>query len=169
MDWEIVPPGLLGGKLAHDLISPSLKAIGAKAASYTKKGIAAMERVVTSANAISKSRRIQGDYSLKVVSETLRQSYFCEDELQSGYLGGILASSRGRSSRDDRAASYLAILASLSSYQIRTHAILYSSILRIPQENFTRGRETYFERGHYSHPTGEVVPQGDGVSSRRTS
>src|SRR5208283_3371005 len=65
-----------------------------------------------------------------VLKEVLSEGYFCEDELQAMYLGGVLASSKSSVSRDDRAIAYCSLVSSLSSYQLRTHCILYSTILR---------------------------------------
>jgi hypothetical protein len=69
----------------------------------------------------------------RVVKSILEEGYFCEDELEASYLGGVLASAKGPLSRDDRALSYLSVLSSLSSYQIRTHCILYTSIVNSGQ------------------------------------
>jgi hypothetical protein len=42
----------------------------------------------------------------------------------------VLASSKGPVPRDDRAVAYCSLVNSLSTYQIRTHGIVYSTILR---------------------------------------
>jgi hypothetical protein len=81
---------------------------------------------------------MKGAVPSRVLKDVWQQAYFCEDEVQASYLWGVLASSKSELSRDDRAVAYLSILNSLSTYQIRAHAILYSSILRIPSEEFAR-------------------------------
>ena len=43
------------------------------------------------------------------------------------YLGGVLASSRTEMGRDDRAATYSALISRLSTYQLRLHYALYES------------------------------------------
>ena len=50
----------------------------------------------------------------------------CESELETECLGGVLASSRTEISRDDRAASLIALIGRLSTYQLRTHYIMYA-------------------------------------------
>jgi hypothetical protein len=143
MEWELLVPKLIAtGTAAHYVLAPSLKKIGKRLAGYTEKGLDNVERVFANADGRLKRRRKEtGDFPMRIVREVARQAFVCEDELQGSYLGGILASSRTKISRDDRAASYLSILDSLSTYQIRTHAILYSAILRIAPNEFSRGKK----------------------------
>jgi len=137
---ELVPHIAAVGA-AHYLLTPSLKKVGDRLAKYTEKGLDNIARVLGVADTRVKQRRKgKGDYSPRVLQRVIQQAYSCEDELQGSYLGGILASSRGTISRDDRAAYYLSIIESLSSYQLRTHAIFYSAILRIGPAEFERGK-----------------------------
>ena len=53
---------------------------------------------------------------------------FCDDELSAAYFGGVLASSRTTVSRDDRGASFIALLGRLTTYQIRSHYVFYHVI-----------------------------------------
>lgn len=137
---ELVPHiAALGA--GHYLLTPSLKKVGDRLAKYTEKGLDNIDRVLGIADARLKQRRKgQGDYPTRVFQRVVQQAYSCEDELQASYLGGILASSRGTVSRDDRAAYYLSMIESLSSYQLRTHAIFYSAILRISPTEFARAK-----------------------------
>jgi hypothetical protein len=77
-----------------------------------------------------------------VLKGVLEEGYFCEDELSAQYLGGVLASSRSGVSRDDRGASFIALIGRLSTYQIRTHFIFYSVFKNLcdgRQENLNFG------------------------------
>jgi hypothetical protein len=56
---------------------------------------------------------------------------FCDDELTASYYGGVLASSRTPTGRDDSGKTYLALINRLSVYQIRTHFILYAITRRL--------------------------------------
>jgi hypothetical protein len=49
----------------------------------------------------------------------LVQASLCEDELFAEYYGGVLASARGPSGRDDRGASMMSLIGRLSTYQVR--------------------------------------------------
>jgi hypothetical protein len=126
---------------AHYVLTPSMKKVGDRLAKYTEKGLDNIEQVFKAAEAkLRQRRKAQGDFSPRTLHRVIQQAYTCEDELQGAYLGGILASSRSTTSRDDRAAYYLSITDSLSSYQLRTHAIFYSAILNIGSSEFTRGK-----------------------------
>jgi hypothetical protein len=66
-----------------------------------------------------------GSVPPKVLKGILDDGSFCDDELSAEYFGGVLASSRTGVSRDDRGASFTALLGRLTTYQIRTHFIFY--------------------------------------------
>ena len=132
---------------AHYILTPSMKKVGDRLAKYTEKGLDNIERVFKAAEVRLKQRRkSQGDFSPRILQRVIPQAYTCENELQAAYLGGILASSRSTTSRDDRAAYYLSITDSLSSYQLRTHAIFYSAILNVGSGEFGRGKR-HINRG----------------------
>jgi hypothetical protein len=67
-----------------------------------------------------------GQVSPRVLKHIWDEGRFVEDELTAQYFGGILASSRSEESRDDRALTYINIVKSMSTYQIRFHYALYS-------------------------------------------
>jgi hypothetical protein len=71
-----------------------------------------------------------GAVNPRVLKHIFDEGRFCEDPLMTEYLGGILASSKGEDSRDDRGSFYLNEIKSLSTYQIRTHYLIYSVIIR---------------------------------------
>ncbi len=127
----------LGAKLLYDVCGPTAQYLGGEISSYTEIGITNLQRIFKiAAQRLQASRKIQGQVPSRVLKAVLSEGYFCEDELQSAYLGGVLASAKGPVSRDDRAISHLSLIESLSSYQLRTHCILYSSILRAREELF---------------------------------
>lgn len=89
-------------------------------------------RINNVANILNRAHRISGDrinekgsVPPRVLKEILDEGSFCEDQLMAEYFGGVLASSRTNDAADDRASSYIAIISRLSSYQIRTHYLLY--------------------------------------------
>jgi len=121
----------LGVKLLLDVCGPTAKYVGGELASYTQIGAQNLKRVFeNAAKQINDQNKIEGQVPPRVLKEILSEGYFCEDEIQAMYLGGVLASSKGPISRDDRAISYCSLVSSLSTYQLRTHCILYSALLR---------------------------------------
>ena len=67
----------------------------------------------------------------RVVGLWLEQASYCEDDLATEYLAGILACSRTAIFRDDRALRRLALLSRLSLLQIRTHYLFYATLRRL--------------------------------------
>lgn len=124
----------VGAKLINDVCGPSAKYLGKELESYTKVGVANLQRVFGKAEKrLEMHGKRDGIVPPRVLKNILQEGYFCEDELNAEYLGGILASSKGPTTRDDRAVTYSVLMSSLSSYQIRTHYLLYSCILRSEQ------------------------------------
>jgi hypothetical protein len=66
----------------------------------------------------------------RVLKEILEHGQFAEDDLMVEYLGGVLASSRTETGRDDRAATMAALIGRLSVYELRTHYIVYTGARR---------------------------------------
>lgn len=90
----------------------------------------------------------------KVLKHVIDEGSFSDDVLTAEYLGGVLASSKSGISRDDRGASFAALVTRLSTYQIRTHYILYRvarTLLLGSQENFGLG-STRVEHGRFFLP-----------------
>ncbi len=124
----------VGAKLINDVCGPTAKYLGKELESYTKVGVSNLQRVFgNAAKRLKASGKTDGVVPPRVLKNVLQEGYFVEDELHASYLGGILASSKSPTSRDDRGVTYSVLLSSLSSYQIRTHYLLYSSILRAEQ------------------------------------
>jgi hypothetical protein len=135
MTEELITSGglltVLGAKLAYDVCGPTAQYLGGEMSSYAKQGVLNLKKVFENADHFIKSRpAVNGQVPPRVLKHILDEGRFCEDEIQASYLGGILASSRGMISRDDRAMTYASIIESLSTYQIRTHFLIYASILK---------------------------------------
>lgn len=121
----------LGAKLLYDVCGPTAKYIGGQLASSTKAGIGNLQRIFSiAANRARELGKFEGQLPPRLLKNVLEDGYFCEDEIEALYLGGVLASAKGPISRDDRSVAYCSLLSSLSTYQIRTHYILYSCILK---------------------------------------
>ena len=92
-------------------------------------------RVNNVANIFSRAKEKLGDrieepgsIPPRVLKEVLDEGSFCDDPLTAEYFGGVLASSRSQVSRDDRGASWSALVARLSTYQVRSHFLIYRAI-----------------------------------------
>ncbi|MGI9086749.1 MAG: hypothetical protein ACR2HH_03245 [Chthoniobacterales bacterium] len=130
----ITPEGLITGtaaKLLYDVFGDTAKMLGRKLSGYSEAGVNNLEHVLKRAyHRQQLTGKGSGSVPPRVIQHLLPEAYFCQDQIQAEYLGGILASSKGPVARDDRAVSHIALLSALSTYQIRTHYLLYSAILR---------------------------------------
>lgn len=64
----------------------------------------------------------------RVVGRLLGDGSYCEDALASEYWAGLVACSRTANPNDDRVVRRLSTLARLSTHQIRTHYLFYSTL-----------------------------------------
>ncbi len=85
----------------------------------------------------------------KVLKSILDEGSYSTDILSVEYFGGILASSRTPRGRDDRGARLAKLVDSMSSYQIRAHFLIYSSI-----KDVFKSDELRFDR--YGRPKMEL-------------
>lgn len=129
MDVTGIIAVLGGAKLIEKLLGPSFEYIGENLESYTKKMASNLSKVFSSAEKKLGDRIEEpGKISPKVLKSILENGAWCEEELQAEYFGGVLASSRVDVSRDDRGAYFSSIICNLSSYQLRLHYLLYTSL-----------------------------------------
>lgn len=122
------------------LLGPSADYIGQRAKGLIEKCDVNVSRVFRYAFARLGPRIDEpGGVNARVLRRIIDESLFCEDELTAAYLGGVLASARSESLRDDRSICYLKIIESLSAYQLRVHFLVYSalasSILKRERDN----------------------------------
>lgn len=132
MDLTTVITILGGEKLIEKILGPSFEYIGNNLRQYTEKMHNNLASVFKNAgeklgNRINES----GAVSPKVLKSILDNGAWCEEELQAEYFGGVLASSRNESPRDDRGAYYSGIITSLTAYQIRLHYLIYMEIRKL--------------------------------------
>lgn len=112
--------------LVIKMLGPTADLIGEELEAWTAKRMANVGAIF----AIG-SRRLgqrideNGSVPPRVLKGILDEGAYADDVLTSEYFGGLLASSRGSVSRDDRGSSLIAMVGRLSTYQIRLHYVLY--------------------------------------------
>lgn len=79
-----------------------------------------------------------GEVPPRVLKTVLDEGSFCDNELAAEYFGGVLASSRTENGRDDRGARIAKVIDSLSTYQLRSHFLMYASIKHVFKGNGLR-------------------------------
>lgn len=112
--------------LVPRVLGPTADYLGEGLKGLTEKGVHNLQRVFRSAER-QLGPRINSDGQVppRVLKNILNEAYFCDSEVAAEYFGGILASSRSNDRRDDRGAYFAGIVGRLSSYQIRSHYVLY--------------------------------------------
>lgn len=119
---------VLGSRdLLNRLLGPSADYVGGEAKDLIKKCNVNLDNIFRKAlKKLGKKLETPGGINPKVLKRVFDEGQFCEDEITAEYLGGVLASSRTEVSRDDRGATYINLISSMSTYQLRTHYIFYT-------------------------------------------
>jgi hypothetical protein len=127
----------LGTELIYDVCGNTAHYFGAELSTYSRGALSNLYHIFEHASArLDALHKEMGSVPSRVLRCVLSEGYFCEDRLLTIYFGGILASSKTQLQRDDRAVYLLSLMRSMSLYQIRTHCIIYSSILRGTNHDF---------------------------------
>jgi hypothetical protein len=121
-----------GVKILEKLLGPSADYIGAQIKEWTEKKISNTRKIFKNAEEKLGDRiNDDGHVPPKVLKGVLEDGSWCEEDLQIEYFGGVLASSRSNIQRDDRGAYFISLISRLSTYQLRTHYLVYHSLKRL--------------------------------------
>lgn len=114
------------------MLGPTAEYIGGGVQDWTERRVQNVQRVLGKAQRKLLPGEVDepGGVPPRVLKGVLEEAQFADDELVAEYLGGVLASSRSENGRDDRAATYSALIGRLSTYQLRLHYALYESARR---------------------------------------
>ncbi len=122
------------------LLGPTADYLGGELQEFTKKRINNIGRIFSGAEKkLGDKINEPGQVPPKVLKTIINEGSYSEDNITIEYFGGVLASSRTEMSRDDRGARVARILDNLSTYQLRTHYLIYSTISEI----FSKSNKTF--------------------------
>lgn len=121
---------LFGSKdIVKKLLGPTADYLGEGLKEFTEKRIENINSIFSRAKNILGDRIDDGGaVPPKVLKGIIEDGSYANDEITLEYYGGVLASSRSGISRDDRGATFLSLIGRLSTYQLRTHYIMYRII-----------------------------------------
>jgi len=121
---------MIGGKdIIVKLLGPTADYLGNETKNLVEKSCENLKHIFTHATTLLGPQiESPGQVSPRILKRIFDDGAFCEDELTLDYFGGILASSRNCSTRDDRGLNFLSLLESMSSYQIRNHYVFYTIV-----------------------------------------
>jgi len=119
----------LGKDAIEKLLGPTADYLGQGLRDLTQKRGETIGRIFGTAHS-RLGERIEGPGTVppKVLKVILDEGSFANDRLAVEYLGGILASSRTELGRDDRGARIAKTVDAMSTYQLRTHYLIYATI-----------------------------------------
>jgi hypothetical protein len=125
--------GAIGAYLGKDgiekILGPTADYLGQGFRDFTQKRVETIGKIFQKAETKLGDRiEAHGEVPPKVLKAILDEGSFSVDGLAVEYLGGILASSRTEQGRDDRGARIAKIIDSLSTYQLRTHYLVYATV-----------------------------------------
>lgn len=146
------------------LLGPTAEYLGGELKEFTQKRVENVVKIFSKAEEkLGDSINSSGTVPPKVLKTIINEGSYCDDELAIEYFGGILASSRTELGRDDRGARVARILDTMSTYQIRTHYIVYSLI----KELFSKSG---FEYNMDDRPKMQIfIPWGSYINSMQFS
>ena len=107
------------------VLGPSADEIGEALRRYTAYRLRNVGRIVSNADAKTDDSEEDVIVNPRVARVLIEEGSYCDDDLMANYLGGVLASSRTRDGRDDRAVTWSRLITDLSALQVRAHYLLY--------------------------------------------
>ena len=114
------------GGLMGRVLGPTADYVGVGLQLWTEKRVNNVKRIFQKAEKrLGPDIDRPGSVPPRVLKGILDDGSFIEDELGAEYLGGVLASSRSETDRDDRGTTLVALVGRLSTYQLRLHYIFY--------------------------------------------
>ncbi|MBF4246452.1 hypothetical protein EA004_15635 [Vibrio anguillarum] len=121
----------LGKDGLSKLLGPTADYLGGELKVFTEKRIENVGRIFKSAeDKLGADISENGSVPPKVLKTIINEGSYSSEDLAIEYFGGVLASSRTDIGRDDRGARIARQLDNLSSYQLRSHYIIYSAIAK---------------------------------------
>ncbi len=122
----------LGKDGLQKLLGPTADYLGGGLRDFTQKRVETIGRILKNASSkVGSKIDTPGQVPPKVLKAVLDEGSFSNDALAVEYFGGILASSRSESGRDDRGARIAKMLDALSTYQLRTHYLIYGTVRKL--------------------------------------
>jgi hypothetical protein len=157
-----LPFATLSAGVLWQVLGPTAKYLGGKGQELTQRGVENIERILTDAHGkIPEGLRDGGEVPPRVLRSVINEGAFTEDAIATGYLGGVLASSKVDCSRDDRGVVFNSMISRLSVFQLRLHYIIYNAAHYLYQgtdSNF--GGSYYIPNGISFGTTGLLAAMG---------
>ena len=120
----------LGKDGVAKILGPTADYLGDQLKVFTQKRIDNVGKIFSNAEKkLGDKLESPGRVPPKVLKTIINEGSYCDDEIGGGYFGGVLASSKTEVDRDDRGARIAKMIDNLSAYQVRSHYLIYSTII----------------------------------------
>ena len=122
------------------ILGPTADYLGGQLKEFTQKRIENVGKIFSNAeNKLGNKIDSPGQVPPKVLRTIINEGSYSDDVVAVEYFGGVLASSRTEVGRDDRGSRLSKMIDNLSTYQIRSHYLIYSTI----SELFSNGENSF--------------------------
>ncbi len=122
----------LGKDVTNKLLGPTADYLGGELKAFAQRRVENVRDMFSNAAGKLGDRiNSPGQVPPKVLKAIIDEGSYNEDPVALEYFGGVLASSRTEVGRDDRGARLAKVVDDLSTYQIRTHYLLYSTVAHL--------------------------------------
>ena len=119
----------LGKDGLQKLLGPTADYLGAGLRDFTQKRTENVGRIFANAEEkLGEKSDSEGSVPPKVLKTIINDGSYNDDAVAVEYFGGVLASSKSELGRDDRGARMAKLVDELSTYQVRTHYLIYATI-----------------------------------------
>lgn len=119
------------GPLIQRALGPSADVLGEHWAAKLRDHFTKTRKVVDVANRRIRDSDHQGRVPPRVANRIFEESEYCDDELVTEYLGGVLASSKTSLDMADLGNAYAAYVAQLAVDHLRAHYHIYAELQRV--------------------------------------
>ena len=128
---EILGSNLGKGGLSK-ILGPTAEYLGDELKSFAQKRLETVGKIFSNTEKkLGKKVDTPGRVPPKVLKTIIDEGSYADDDIAVEYFGGVLASSRTCVNRDDRGARLAKLIDGMSTYQIRTHYLIYSTISQL--------------------------------------
>ena len=121
----------LSAPLVMKILGPTSDYIGGELKEFTERRVNNINAMFhNAARKLGSKLDEPGQVPPKVLKTIINDASYSDDAVFVEYFGGVLASARTPTGRDDRGARLAKIVDGLSAYQIRTHYLVYSTVAK---------------------------------------
>lgn len=119
----------LGKDGVNKLLGPTADYLGQGTRDFVKRRVENVGHILQNATRkLGDKIDEPGEVPPRVLRDVMNDGSYSNDPVSVEYLGGVLASSRSPTGRDDRGVRFAKLVDGMTTYQLRTHFLLYATV-----------------------------------------